>query len=335
MNPEYKVSNIPGNKSEGRYLISCSAVFASKATQDDSVDCLILFSSSVFSLSSVSFSTACWLHSLILMQWHFSQPCEVLWKTVTGKTPATCLWLWSQHSSRDLDDSARCQGVAYISMIPLLPSASPQIQGPLRNYTGQANKTNSNHPDDQIPCFWEPLEVGGCPLNTFSRQFPWLGWSRKIRERGVRRMLCQATLWRGRWKVKCSLFLQAQRPGRNLVSSNHDEPTCGAGATWLSVSWGSSAFLPSGSSPCPWRASPGCTCRARGSAQHHPGSAFPAPHWKHAGAHEAPQTWSSHSTQGWSCVLHVWSASSSASRTDASVSPWQKHLCRKLRETPY
>jgi len=167
-----------------------------------------------------------------------------------------------------------------------------------------------------------------------SRQFPGLGWGRKIREGGVRRMPYQVTLWRGRWKVQCSLFPPAQSPGGNLMGSNNDEPRCGAGATWLSVSWGSSAFLPSGSSLCPWRASPGCTCRARGSAQHHPGSAFPTPRWRHAGAREAPQTWSSHSTQDWSCVLHVWSASSSASRTDASASPWQKHLYRKWRETP-
>lgn len=68
MNPKYKVSNTPGNKSEGRYLTSCLAVFASKATQDDSVDCLTLSSSSVLSLRSISFprypSTARWLHSL-------------------------------------------------------------------------------------------------------------------------------------------------------------------------------------------------------------------------------------------------------------------------------
>lgn len=148
-------------------------------------------------------------------------------------------------------------------------------------------------------------------------------------------MLCGATLWRGRWKVKCSLFPQARRPGGNLAGSDHNDPTCGAGATWLSVSWGSSAFLPSGSSLCLWHVSPGCTCPARGFAQRHPGSAFPAPRWRPAGAREAPQTWSSHSTRGWSCVLRVWSASSSASRTDASVSPWQKHLYRKWRETPY
>lgn len=68
MNPKYKVSNTPGNKSKGRYLTSCLAVFASKATQDGSVDRLTLSSSSVLSLSSVPFSrypsTAPWLHFL-------------------------------------------------------------------------------------------------------------------------------------------------------------------------------------------------------------------------------------------------------------------------------
>lgn len=43
----------------------------------------------------------------------------------------------------------------------------------------------------------------------------------EIREGGLRRMLCQATLWMGRWKVKCSLLLHVQRLGGNLVGSNH------------------------------------------------------------------------------------------------------------------
>lgn len=68
INLKYKVSNSPGNKSKGRYLTSCLAVFASKAAQDEVVVCLTLSSSSAPSLSSVSFSgypfTALWLPSL-------------------------------------------------------------------------------------------------------------------------------------------------------------------------------------------------------------------------------------------------------------------------------
>lgn len=166
-----------------------------------------------------------------------------------------------------------------------------------------------------------------------SRQFPVLEWSGRSEKGGVVGVLCWAISWRWRWKMKSSLFPQALRPGGSLVVSSHDGPTCGAGATWLSVSWDSSAFLPSGSSLCLWHVSPDCICQAHGSGQLHPGSAFPAPRWRHEGAHEAPQTWSSRSTQGWSCVLHVWSASSSALVTDASVSPWRKHLYKEGRET--
>lgn len=49
-------------------MTSCLAVFASKAAQDEGVDCITLSSSSVLSLISVSFSkysfTALWLPSL-------------------------------------------------------------------------------------------------------------------------------------------------------------------------------------------------------------------------------------------------------------------------------
>lgn len=74
MNPKYKVSNTPGNKSKGRYLTSCLAVFASKATQDGSVDRLTLSSSSVLSLSLYLFLGIHLLHlgftfSFILILW--------------------------------------------------------------------------------------------------------------------------------------------------------------------------------------------------------------------------------------------------------------------------
>lgn len=124
------------------------------------------------------------------------------------------------------------------------------------------------------PFIWENHLVGWVIVSKYIFvQFPLA-----IRVGGLRRMLCWATWWMGERKVKCSLFPHAQRLGGNLVGSSHSVPTCGADATWQSVFWGSSAFLPSGSSPCLWHANPGCTCRALGFAQHHPGSAFPAPH---------------------------------------------------------
>ena len=68
-----------------------------------------------------------------------------------------CCMLWSQPPSGNLGESARCQGAAQISVIPLFPSASLQKLGTQRNDSGQANKSNSNHPDSQTLYLREPL----------------------------------------------------------------------------------------------------------------------------------------------------------------------------------
>lgn len=77
MNLKSKISNALGNKTEGKYLTSYLAVFASKVTQDDSIACLS--SSSVFSISRYP-STVNWSMlphgfslSFILLLWVRSQ----------------------------------------------------------------------------------------------------------------------------------------------------------------------------------------------------------------------------------------------------------------------
>lgn len=57
-----------------------------------------------FPLSFIVILCACHDSTVIFI----AQSCRVLLKARIGKI-VVCLWLWSQHSSRDLGDSARCQ----------------------------------------------------------------------------------------------------------------------------------------------------------------------------------------------------------------------------------
>lgn len=113
-----------------------------------------------------------------------------------------CCMLWSQSPLGSLGESARCQGAAQTSVIPLIPSASLQKLGTLRNGSGQANKSNADHPDSQTLYLREPPgRVSDCPLNTFSRQFPLA-----IRAGGLRRMLYWATWWDGKVEGEMQLI---------------------------------------------------------------------------------------------------------------------------------
>lgn len=130
MNPKYKYQTLQETKvKEGVWLLAWQCVL--QRLHRMRVLTVIPFLLPLFSpfilylfvgipLASLSFS--CWFFvpaMTVISLIFISQSCRVLWKAVIDRTVA-CLCLWSQHSSRGLGDSTRCQWRAYISMTTLL-----------------------------------------------------------------------------------------------------------------------------------------------------------------------------------------------------------------------